>query len=94
MHALERALQLGQIRGPLDARALHVLGHLLEARQELVQRRVEQPDRDRQALHLLEQALEVLLLEGQKLVVEDPAALLLGLGHDHRAHLGLPGRRP
>jgi hypothetical protein len=45
--ALERALQVGQIRSALDARALHVLGDLLEARQELVQRRVQEPDRYR-----------------------------------------------
>ena len=61
---------------------------LLGLREELVQRRVEQPDRHRQAAHRVEQALEVLLLERQQLV-ERLAAVLLGLGHDHRPHLGL-----
>ena len=53
-----------------------------------MQRRVEQPDRHRQADHRLEQALEVLLLERQQLG-ERLAALLLAVGHDHRPHLGL-----
>ncbi len=47
--------------------------------------------RDRQPLHRLEQALEVLLLERQQ-VGERLAPLLLGLGHDHRPHLRLAVR--
>ena len=58
---------------------------LLERRQELVQRRVEEPDRDRQAGHRLEDPLEVLLLEGEQLR-ERVATLLLPRCHDHRAH--------
>ena len=50
------------------------------ARQELVQRRVEQPDRDRQARHRLEDALEVGLLHRQQPV--------------ERAAPALPRRRP
>ena len=56
--------------------------------QELVQRRVEQPDRDRQALHRLEQALEVLLLVREQLAQRGAAAFLV-VGHDHRPHLRL-----
>ena len=40
---------------------------LLERRQELVQRRIEEPDRHGQPGHGLEDALEVLLLEGEEL---------------------------
>ena len=40
--------------------------------QELVQRRIEQPDRHRQALHRLEDALEVALLERQQPVERAP----------------------
>ena len=40
---------------------------LLEVRQELVERRVDQPDDDRQRIHRLEDALEVALLEDLEL---------------------------
>ena len=53
-----------------------------------MQRRVEQPDRDRPPGHRREQALEVLLLQRQQLG-QRGAALRLGAGHDHRAHLRL-----
>ena len=43
-------------------------------RQELVQRRVEQPDRDRQSLHDLEQLDEVAALHRQELVERPRAA--------------------
>ena len=85
-------LELVEVVGLLDPRALQVLRDLLGLRHELVERRVEQADRDRQALHLLEEALEVALLEREQLA-ERGAALLLGLGHDHRAHLRLAVRR-
>ena len=39
---------------------------LLERRQELVQRRVEQPDRDREPRHRRQDPLEVGLLEGKQ----------------------------
>ena len=56
--------------------------------QELVQRRIEQANRDRPARHRVEQPLKVALLEREQLV-ERTAASILVLGHDHRAHLWL-----
>ena len=52
---------LGRAAGCLGPGDLDEL--LLEVGQELVQRRVEQADDDRQAVHRLEDALEVALLE-------------------------------
>ena len=77
--SLGRAAQprLGDLLDELDA-----------VGQELVQRRVEQPDGDRQALHRLEDPLEVVLLERQQLV-ERRAAAGLVVGHDHPLHLRL-----
>ena len=73
---------------------------VLEVRQELVERRVDQADDDRQAVHRAEDALEVALLEDLELAhrrvedrdglvlvgVERPAGGRLGLGPrgDHR----------
>ena len=67
-----------------DALAHPLVCGLLERRQELVQRRVEQPDRHRQSLHRLEDALEVGLLHRLELGQRD-AALDLVDGHDHLA---------
>ena len=53
--------------------------------QELVQRRIEQADRHRQALHDAEQLDEIVALHRQDLG-ERRAAALDGLGHDHLAH--------
>ena len=78
----EHRVGLVQRRDPL-AHAL--VGRLLRRRQELVQRRVEQPDRHRQAGHGLEDPLEVALLHRQQ-PVERGAALGLAVGHDHLAH--------
>ena len=65
---------------------------LLLLRQELVERRIEQPDRDRQALHRTKDPLEVTPLERQQLV-ERPATRTLVTGEDHaRASSG--GDRP
>ena len=64
---------------------LHLEGLLDEARQELVQRWVEQPHGDRQSLHRREDALEVLLLHRQDLV-DGRLALLGSLGGDHLVH--------
>ena len=50
----------------LDPLAHALVGRLLERRQELVQRRVEQPDRHRQPGHRLEDPLEVGLLHRQQ----------------------------
>ena len=58
---------VGGDAGRLHAR--HLDEHLGVVGQELVQRRVDQPDDDRQAVHRLEDAVEVALLE------------LLELGH-------------
>ncbi len=52
--------------------------------QELVQRRVEQPDRDRQARHRAQDALEVGLLHRQETLERRLAALLVAR-HDHLA---------
>ena len=65
-----------QERVPVDLRARLAAflgqGHLDrefgEVRQELVQRRVDEPDRDRQAIHLLQQPDEVLPLQGKERV--------------------------
>ena len=62
---------------------------LLERREELVQRWVEQPDRHRQARHRLEDALEVGLLMREQ-PVERGAPLVLARGHDHLPHDGQP----
>ena len=58
---------------------------VLQARQELVQRRVEEPDDHRQAGHRLEDAFEVAALNGQQLGELLLAVLRCG-GHDHRLH--------
>ncbi len=54
-------------------------------RQEFVQRRIEQADRDRHALHDLEQLDEIRPLHRQQLR-ERGAACALILGEDHLAH--------
>ena len=54
-------------------------------RQELVQRRVEQPDGDREPVHRREDADEVVALQRQERVV-GLLLLLVGLGEDHLAH--------
>jgi len=54
-------------------------------RQELVQRRIEQPDRDRVSGHRFEHPLEVLALHREQLG-ERAAAARLVRRHDHFAH--------
>ena len=77
-----RALQLLE----RHAERLGDRGRLLVlVRQELVQRRIEQADRDRQPGHDLEQRLEVGALHGQDLG-QRPAAARLVVGADHLAH--------
>ena len=66
-----------------------LVGRLFERRQELVERRVEQADRDRQAGHRLEDPLEVGLLERQE-PVERVAASFLVAREDHLLHDGQP----
>ena len=55
--------------------------------QELVERRIEQPDRHRQSVHRLEDPLEVRALHRQQLG-ERAAASALVARHDHLAHRG------
>ena len=75
---------LGRSLGQLQLLELH--HRLGVVGQELVQRRVEQADGHRQALHRPEDAVEVLALERQQL-----GQVLLALGgvgrHDHVAHV-------
>ena len=52
-----------------------------------MQRRVDQADDDRAAVHGLEQAVEVRALEGQQLV-QGRGALRADLGQDHALHDG------
>ena len=54
-----------------------------------MQRRVEQADRDRQAVHRLEDALEVLLLQRQQLVERGAPRSSSVVREDHLAHLRL-----
>ena len=70
-------------RHPHDLRKLGLL--LLLVRHELVQRRIDQADRDRLALHRLEDADEVLALVREQLVKGLDAGLLR-LREDHLAH--------
>ena len=67
----------------------HLLRSFFRRGQELVQRRVEQPDRDRESRHRLEDPLEVGLLHRQQ-PVERAAAALLVARHDHLLHDGQP----
>ena len=69
----------------LDPPAHALVACLLERRQKLVQRRIEQPDRHGQACHCLEDRLEVALLHRQQLVERGTPPLLVG-GEDHLAY--------
>ena len=82
----EHRVRLGERLDPL---AHARVARLLERRQELVQRRVEQPDRHRQAGHRLEDGLEVGLLERQE-PVERVATPRLVAREDHLLHDGQP----
>ena len=78
----EHRIRLVQLGDPL---AHVVRGRFLEGGQELVQRRVEQPDRHREARHRLEDPLEVGLLDRQELVERDTPGRLVAR-HDHLLH--------
>ena len=67
LHPREQLLELVEVVGHLDPRALDLGAQIGKVGQELVQRRVEQADRHRQPLHRLEDSDEVLLLERQQL---------------------------
>ena len=58
---------------------------VIRVRNELVKRRIEQADRDRQALHLAEEAFEVALLHRQDLG-QSAFAAVLRVGEDHLAN--------
>ena len=84
VHLLQHALLLGDVvavrlpQGDLDGE-LDLIG------QELVQRRIEQPHRDRQAAHRREDADEVAALQRQQGVIG--GLLLFGaLREDHLSH--------
>ena len=55
-------------------------------RQELVQRRIERADRDREAVHRLEHADEIGALHRQQLL-ERRAAIFLVVGENHGLHV-------
>ena len=83
---------LRQLRGPAAhlvdvlARCRRNIGKLgILMRQELVQRRVQQPDRDGQPVHDAEQVRKILALERQQLVQCGFAARQV-VGHDHLPH--------
>ena len=79
-------VEAGTQRDPIHVQRLGQFRDLRVAMgQELVQRRIEQADRDRQARHDLEQLDEVLLLHRQDFGKRRTAAFLI-LGHDHLAH--------
>ncbi|MPM36798.1 hypothetical protein SDC9_83400 [bioreactor metagenome] len=91
LHPGQQRLLLGQFvgggAGEPELLDLEIL--LDQAGQELVQRRVEQPDVHRQAAHRLEDRLEVGLLEGQDLGQRrGPVGLVVG--QDHPLHGGQP----
>ncbi len=67
-----------------DAVAHGIRRRLLERREELVERRIEQADRHGQPRHRLEDPLEVALLHREE-PVEDRATLLLVAREDHLA---------
>ena len=88
----EHRIELGQLlraAGELLRVGAHGLGHLgdllLAVRQEFVQRRIEQADGDRPAVHDLEQLDEIGALHRQQLG-ERGAARFLVVGEDHLAH--------
>ena len=88
----EHRVDLGEVAGAggdLGDRQVHRLGQRLEIGgllgQELVQRRVEQADGHRQAVHDPEELDEVGALHRQELV-ERRLPLGVGVGEDHLAH--------
>ena len=80
-----QGLELGRAwLGGFQAGDLHQ--QVLALGEELVQRRIEGADGDGQRPHRLEEANEVGALHGQELL-ERGAAVLLGGGEDHGAHV-------
>jgi hypothetical protein len=64
-----------------------LLGFLTAVREELVQRRIEQADGDGEAVHRLEDPLEVAALHGQQLFERTPPPPFVARD-DHLAHRG------
>ncbi len=94
----EHGVELVQLIGPrlerghIRAGRLRHVGHVgVGVRQELVQRRIQQANGDRQTGHDGEQLDEVLALIRQQLVESGAAVLLVG-GEDHLAHMDDPLR--
>jgi hypothetical protein len=92
----EHRVHLMELRDPLldfgdrnSGGVAHFLLTLGVVRQEFVQRRVEQPDGDRQALHRFENSFEVAPLVGEELLERRFASRLL-FREDHLAHVGDP----
>ena len=80
VHRLQHAqVALALLAAGLGDRDAH--GQLGDVGQELVQRRIEQPDGDRQPVHRLEDADEVLALQRQQLL-QLGRLLLVGVGQD------------
>ena len=89
---LAETVQPGVQRGRLHVQRRGQLSDLLViVRQEFVERRIEQTDRDRQARHDLEQLNEVLALHRQDLR-ERRASAAFVRGDDHFAHRHDAGR--
>ena len=84
LDAVQQRLLLRELAAALAARfELGDLDHQVFALgQELVQRRIDRPDRHRRAVHRLEHAVEVVALERQQLV-ERLAAIGFVVGQDH-----------
>ena len=82
-------MELARAVGELARIGAHGLGDVLDfmlaVRQKFVQRRIEQPDGDRQPVHDLEQRDEIRALHGQQLR-QRGAATLFVVGEDHLAH--------
>ena len=74
-------------RSPPSSRCSH--HQVFALRQELVQRRIDRPNRDRRSVHLLEHAVEVAALQRQQLV-QRRAPILLVVGEDHLLDDGNP----
>ena len=86
-HLGQQLVDLVEVGGvaQADLEVGQVVGQLVVAGEELVERRVDQPDDDRQPVHRPEQAGEVLPLERQQRVDGLPA-FAGRLGRDHPLH--------
>ena len=83
--SVRSSFSLGE-RGLVSSRCWISTSRSSRLRQELVQRRIEQADGDRQRFHGLEEAHEVGALHRQQLL-QRVAAVLLVVGQNHGAHV-------